>query len=119
MSHDTARTLPRAHVIYTIAVIGFIYVLHEVIPMYSNSSFLGIFASEETIGFIYMAGAAVAILGFLLAPDIIRRIGNYTTAISLVCIQIVLFWGLIAFTNPSILAILFILQSGVVLLIEM
>jgi MFS family permease len=117
MNHGTARTLPRAHVIYTIAVIGFIYVLHGVIPMYSNSSFLGLFANEQTIGFIYMAGAAVAILGFLLAPDIIRRLGNYHTTIALVCIQIVLFWGLIAFTDPMVLAILFILQSGVVSLI--
>jgi len=64
-----------------------------------------------------MAGAAVAILGFLLAPDIIRRLGNYKTAVSLVIIQIALFWGLIAFTDPAVLSILFILQSGVVLLI--
>lgn len=117
MSHGTARNLPRAHVIYTIAVIGFIYVLHSVIPMYSNSSFLGLFADERTIGFIYMAGAAVAILGFLLAPDFIRRIGNYKTAIILICIQIALFFGLITSTSPSLLAIFFILQSGVVSLI--
>ena len=113
----SVRTIPRSHIIYTIAVIGFIYVLHEVIPMYSNSSFLSLFADEQTVGFIYMAGAAVAILGFMLAPDIIRRIGNYNTAMFLVCIQIALFFGLISSTNPSVLAILFIVQSGVVSLI--
>ncbi|MBU6232013.1 MAG: MFS transporter [Patescibacteria group bacterium] len=110
-------TLPRAHTIYTIAVIGFIYVLHAVIPMYSNSSFLSLFADERTVGFIYMAGAAFSILGFLLAPGAIRRMGNYRAAIGLVIIQIALFWILIASTDPRVLALAFILQSGVVSLI--
>jgi MFS family permease len=113
----SSRILPRSHIIYTIAVIGFIYTLHAVIPMYSNSSFLALFADEQTISFIYMAGAAVAVLGFLVAPDVIRRLGNYTTSMFLVCIQIALFFGLVTATDPRILAILFILQSGVVSLI--
>lgn len=113
----SGHRLPRVHTIYTIAIIGFIYVLHGVIPMYSNSSFLGLFASEQTIGLIYMAGAAVAILGFLIAPGIIRRVGNYVTAVTLICVQIVLFYGLVSATSPQVLAALFILQAGVVSLI--
>ena len=109
--------LPRTHTVYTIAVIGFIFILHAVIPMYSNSSFLALFADERTIGFIYMAGAAFAILGFLVAPDIIRRVGNYKTAMFLVLLQIIIFYGLISATSPELLAILFILQSGIVSLI--
>lgn len=107
----------RTHFIYTIAVIGFIFTLHAVIPMYSNSSFLSLFADERTIGFIYMAGAAVAILGFLLAPEFIRRFGNYKTALFLTSLQIVIFYGLSVSTSPEAIAILFILQSGIVSLI--
>jgi len=107
----------RTHIIYTIAVIGFIYTLHGVIPMYSNSSFLALFADESTLSFIYMAGAAVSVLGFLIAPDVIRRLGNYTTAMWLVCIQIALFFGLVTSTSPQALAIFFILQSGIISLI--
>lgn len=113
----TSRPLPRSHIIYTIAVVGFIYALHLVIPMYSNSSFLSLFADEQTLGFIYMAGAAVSIFGFLIAPSIIRQFGNYATAIGLVCIQIVLFYGLIAATSPLLIAIIFIAQSAVIALI--
>src|SRR6185437_7992726 len=98
------RPLPRSHIIYTIAVVGFIYTLHLVIPMYSNSSFLSLFADERTLGYIYMLGAMVSILGFLIAPSIIRRFGNYAVAIALVCIQIVLFYGLIAATSPLLLS---------------
>jgi MFS family permease len=109
--------LPRAHVIYTIAVIGFIFTLHAVIPMYSNSSFLSLFMDEKTLGFIYMAGAAVSILGFLLAPPFIRRFGNYKTSILLICIQILIFYGIISTTSTYIITLLFILQLGIVSLI--
>ncbi|MFA6295724.1 MAG: MFS transporter [Candidatus Paceibacterota bacterium] len=106
-----------SHKVYTIAIIGFIFTLHAVIPMYSNSSFLSLFANEDLIGLIYMAGAAVGILGFLIAPILIRHIGNYTSAMLLICIQIGLFYGLISSTSPVVLASLFIIQSAVVFLI--
>ena len=111
--------IPKSQMIYTIAVIGFIYTLHAAIPYYSNSSFLALFADEQTIGYIYMAGAAVSILGFLLAPPFIRRLGNYATAMILVCIQILLFFGMIGLTSPQALAIIFILQFAVVSLISL
>lgn len=117
MQPENTPVLPKSHVIYTIAIIGFIFTLHVVVPMYSNSSFLNSFASEETVGLIYMAGAAVSILGFLLAPNIIRRIGNYKTAVILICIQALLFMGLVLSNNPASLAILFIIQTAVVSLI--
>ncbi len=112
-----SRPIPKSHAIYTIAIIGFIYTLHLVIPMYSNSSFLSLFADEQTVGYIYMAGAAFSIFGFLLAPGIIRRFGNYTVALWLVLIQIVLFYGLLASTSPLAISIFFILQSAVISLI--
>lgn len=108
---------PRSHIIYTIAVIGFIYTLHLVIPMYSNSSFLSLFANEKTLGLIYMAGAAVSILGFLITPPIIRRMGNYTTAIILICIQIVMFYGLMVSTSPELITIFFIIQTAIISMI--
>lgn len=113
------NSVPRSHTIYTIAVIGFIYTLHMVLPMYSNSSFLSLFADEQTVGFIYMASAAVSIFFFLFASSIIRRFGNYATSITLVCIQIVLFYGLVTAQSTTTIAILFILQSAVVSLISL
>lgn len=113
----STNVVSRSHTIYTIAVIGFIYTLHIVLPMYSNSSFLSLFADERTVGIIYMLGAAVSILGFLLAPPIIRRFGNYSTTIVLVCIQIVLFYFLIVSSSVAVIAMMFILQSAVISLI--
>ena len=109
--------IPRSHVIYTIAIIGFIYTLHLVIPMYSNSSFLSLFVDEQTVGLIYMTASALSILGFLIAPYIIRRFGNYVTALSFVCIQIVLFIGLVSSHSSDVIVFLFILQYAMVYLI--
>ncbi len=113
----STHVVSRSHTIYTIAVIGFIYSLHLVLPMYSNSSFLSLFADERTVGIIYMLGAAVSILGFLLSPHIISRFGNYATAIGLVCVQIVIFYTLITSSSSIVIASMFILQSAVISLI--
>lgn len=115
MKYREARL--KSHVIYTIAIIGFIYTLHMVLPMYSNSSFLELFASERTIGIIYMMGSAVTILGFLFIPFILHKLGNYATTLWLVTIQIFLFFGLTSTSDPKIIAILFILETAVVALI--
>ena len=117
MQISSARTLPKSHVIYTIAIIGFIYTLHMVLPMYSNSSFLNLFGDERMVSLIYMAGAAVSILGFLIAPSFIRRFGNYKTSVILICIQTVLFIGLFFSDSAIVISFLFILQSAVVSLI--
>ncbi len=111
------RLPTRTNVLYTIAIIGFIYTIHVAVPIYSNSSFLSLFVDEKTVGLIYMLGAALSILGFLIIPGLIRRIGNYTTAIILVCIQIALMFGLVVATSATTITVLFILQSAVVALI--
>lgn len=107
----------RSHVVYTIAVIAFIFSLHIVIPAYSNSSFLSLFADENTVGLIYMAGAALSILIFILAPYVIRLYGNFRTIFALIIIEIIIFYGLVTTTSPLWLAILFIIQSATSLII--
>ncbi|MCX6718980.1 MAG: MFS transporter [Candidatus Taylorbacteria bacterium] len=113
----TNQNLPRTHIVYTIAIIGFIYTLHYVLPMYSNSSFLSVFANERLLSIIYMAGAAVSVLCFLLAPTVIRKAGNYVTTLWLIIIQAILFYGLITVSSPIAIVILFVLQTAVISLI--
>lgn len=115
----TARAIPRSHVIYTIAVIGFIFTLHGVIPMYSNSSFLRLFADERTLSMIYMMGSAVSILAFMFAPSFIRRLGNYKASMLFVCLQVFFIYGLIASTSPLAISIFFILQMAAISLISL
>ncbi len=115
MRHNSA--LPKSHVIYTIAVIGFIYTLHLVLPMYYSSSFLSIFASEKSVGIIYMLASLATILGFLIIPFFLRKAGNYVMTLWLILIQICLFYGLTITTDPIYLSILFIIQTAIIALI--
>jgi MFS family permease len=115
--HSASSTLSRSNKIYTIAIIGFIFTLHAVIPMYSNSSFLSLFADERTLGYIYMTSAALSIFCFLIAPGVIRRLGNYKTTVILIFLQIFFFIGLVFSTSPILLSLFFILQSAVISLI--
>jgi MFS family permease len=114
-NHHHPRT--KKHAIYTIAVIGFIYTLHIVVPMYSNSSFLDVLVNEKMVSYIYMMGAAVTILGYLLAPSWIRRLGNYRASMTLVIIQILLFLGIIYSTSTGAIITFFVLQAAVISLI--
>ena len=88
-----------------------------VLPTYSNSSFLNLFAPPNIVGFIYMLGSAITILGFLFIPFLLRKIGNYTTALWLIIIQMGLIYGIANTNNPLNIALFFILQSAVVNLI--
>ncbi len=115
MQHHSA--LPKSHVIYTIAIMGFIYTLHLVLPTYSSSSFLSFYNSPQTVGLIYMLGAVVTILGFLMIPFFIRKIGNYSTSLWLILMQIGLIYGLTTTDDARLIAFFFILQTAVVALI--
>lgn len=115
MRHHAA--LPKSHMLYTIAVIGFVYTLHLVMPMYSSASFLSLYGSAQTVGLIYMTGSAVTILGFLFAPFVIRRVGNYVVALWLILIQAGLFLGITSTGDARMIALCFILQTAVVSLI--
>lgn len=117
MQTTTARAPSRSHIIYTIAVTGFIFALHIVVPMYSNSSYLSLFANERTLSFIYMTGGAATIFGFLVVPAFIRRVGNYRMTMYLILAQMALFYGLATSVEPLTITILFILQSTVAALI--
>ena len=111
------KIVPHNHMVYTITVIGFIYALHLVIPMYSNSSFLNLFADENVVGYIYMLASALTILGFLITPILIRRIGNYTTALWLIVIQIILMISIIKSDSAVHIFIYYVLQSAIVSMI--
>lgn len=113
MQTTVTRAPSRSHIIYTIAVTGFIFALHVVVPMYSNSSYLSLFADEKTLSLIYMIGAAATILGFLVAPTLVRRAGNYRLVLYLIIAQMILFYGLATSENSIAIASLFILQSAV------
>ena len=116
MKHHPSITHP-SRIVYTILVIGFIYTLHLVLPVYVNSSFLGTFTDEQTIGILYIIGSSVTIAGLFTIGKILERFGNYRTALALILIQFVLFYEFITATSFWVIATAFILSTAIVALI--
>ncbi|KKU49614.1 MAG: hypothetical protein UX71_C0010G0024 [Parcubacteria group bacterium GW2011_GWA1_47_10] len=56
---------------------GFLFSLPIALMSYINSSFLSTFVRSEMMGLTYAAASAASILGLLLAPHVLRRMGGY------------------------------------------
>jgi len=67
-------------------LVGFIFSLHTALILYSNSSFLNQFISESKLGLLYSAGSLIAIVGLLLIPKMIARIGSRITMLILIMV---------------------------------
>jgi MFS family permease len=66
-----------------------------------------------------MTGAALTILGYLLMPSLVRRLGNYSVTLWFVLIQMLLFFGLLSSESPILISFFFILQTAVVAMISL
>ena len=118
MQHNT--TTIRKHknsAIYAMLLIGFVYTIHDALPVYINSSFLGLFTTTQTIGLIYTVGSLFTILGLLVIGRVIERFGNYRTVCTLIIVQMVLMFGLMTSSWLPIIIICFVLSMGLLALI--
>jgi MFS family permease len=110
--------LYHTHTLYTICLLAFIFTLHASLPVYINSSFLGTFLSDEKVGLLYTISSIVTIIGFLSISRILRKIGNYKTAVFFCTIQLFALLGLVAFKSMWFVALSFIVSNLLVNLIS-
>lgn len=103
--------------LYTISVLSFFLALHIALPTYFNSSFLSTLTDESNLSLIYSIQAIITIIGLLSMHNILRRFGNYKTAIGLIILQMFIFYGMINFTSANVVVSLFILALSMVNLI--
>ncbi len=103
--------------LYTLLTIGFLFGLHAALPVYTNSSFLETITDENVIGWLYTSGALLTIIGFIIVPHIVERIGNYKTCISLLVAQIIIMFGLSTTQNDELIMLLFVLSIATTSLI--
>lgn len=108
MRHHSSIKKPTA--LYSIGIVGFFYALHTALPNYFNSSFLATFTDEKTVSIIYLIISLITIFGFLSMNTILRKLGNLRTSLSLILLQIVVFYGLITYQSPYAIISLFIAQ---------
>lgn len=96
--------------LFSIYLLGFLFAFHVALPTYINSSFLNVYISEKLVGIIYIIASIFTILCFLLIPFVLKKFGNYKTALFLVIFEMIALLGL-AFLNSALwLIVLFILN---------
>lgn len=116
MRHHSS--INKTNALYTIGLISFFLSLHVAIPAYFNSSFLNQFTSEDNLSFIYIIQSVITIIGLLSMHYILRKYGNYKTALTLIAIQIFLFYGLYNSNKGYIIIPLIILSLSLINLIS-
>ena len=96
---------------------SFFLALHIALPTYFNSSFLSTLTSENNLSLIYSIQAVITIIGLLSMHNILRKFGNFKTAIGLIILQMFVFYGIVNFTSSNVIIGLFILALSIVNLI--
>lgn len=109
--------MKKSSALYTISVLSFFLSLHIALPTYFNSSFLTTLVSDSSLSLIYSIQALVTIVGLLSMHNILRRFGNYKTAMGLIVLQVFVFYGIVNFTSAGVVIPLFILALSIVNLI--
>lgn len=104
-------------IIYSIGLINFIFTLHLAIPAYIDSSYLSLFASENFVGVVYMAAAGMTVLAFFLIYRVLKRYGDYATAIGLIALDAITMVGIIWGQSPVIIEISFVLNMAILALV--
>ena len=104
--------------IYAIGLINFLFTLHLAIPAYVDSSYLSLFVDQRFVGGIYMAVAAVTILAFFVIYRVLKKFGDYATAIGLVVIDAASLAGIIWGNSFPIIALSFVVNMAALALIS-
>src|SRR3989344_1284573 len=94
--------------LFPIYLVSFLFAYQAALPLYINSSFLGKFLPESSIGFLYSVSSIVTILFLVYLSKVLSKFGNYKTLITIIGLNI-LFLPLLALSLPkTILLLIFI-----------
>lgn len=108
--HPSVKSpIERTNALYALCLIGFVFALHNALPVYFNSSFLGSLTTENIIGIIYGAGSIGTIIGFLLMHRMLERWGNYRVAMAFIILEGIAFFGLTQVDTIGYAAPLFVM----------
>ncbi len=113
--HESIRHT--TNVVYSILLIGFIYAVQLVLPLYAASSFLSTFTNEQAVGMLFTFGSVVTVIGAFFIERILERFGNYKTSITLIVMSMGLLYGLISGGSIWVVGTCFVLVTATIALL--
>lgn len=103
-----------------LSVVYFLMLLlsfHYYLIIYMNSSFLHQYADEKIVGLLFTAGSLINIVIFFKISWILKKFGNYITALGAVIIEALAITGLIFADSLLLVAPLFIIHQAIITVI--
>lgn len=114
---NVMKMTPRMRALTYLYFAHFLFVLNYALPVYVASSLLEQFFPTAIIGMLYASGAALAILAVPAIPNILRCMGNFTAAVALIGMDIAITTALALASTPTLVALFFILDQALTVLI--
>lgn len=109
----------RAHrqFLFALYLLGFLYTIHNTLPVYLDSSFAATLVGEKGVGIVFAAGALLSILAFIGMPTFLRRFGNYQITLWFLAAELLSLLVLTFAPSPLILLAAFVVRFVAVALI--
>ena len=108
MPFTVASGKPYIHysIIYILSVI---FAFHNVLVIFTNSSYIEKYVDPTAVGTLYTVGSAIAVLVFLFISRILRILGNVVLTLTLAVLEITALLLLGLSTNPGLVIVAFVL----------
>lgn len=112
--YSELRTASRTRHVFFVHYLALLFLsLHWACVLYVNSSYLGQFMDEHTVGILYFLGALITILAFLNASHVLTRFGNTRVTILLAVLEFLVLIGMALASYAPLIIILFILHQAI------
>lgn len=102
----------------SVYLLSFFLTLHIAVPVYINSSFLGILTSPKNVGLVYTAASLLAIIALYFIPRLLKTIGDFRATLIFLTLELGAFFGLATLKDPVLLIGLFIASYVLIYLIS-
>jgi len=107
----------KSHTLFSVYLLGFLYAFRTALPTYINSSFLNVYISERVVGLIYIFASIFTVLCFFYLPFVLKRFGNFKTALTLIIAELIALLGLVFINNSLWLIIVFVVNLAIIPLV--
>ncbi|MFC1802146.1 MFS transporter [Patescibacteria group bacterium] len=109
--------MKKNNILKVIYFTGFLIALQSALPAYINSTFLNLFIPEKFVGLLYTLGSILTIVILIYASELLTKFGNYKSTITTILIYLISFIFLVFSNSPQIIAIAFIVNFTMMMII--
>src|SRR3989338_658881 len=109
---------PKKSPLVFVYLLSFFFTLHIAVPVYINSSFLGVLSSPARVGIIYSDASPLPIFTLYFIRRFLKSVGDFRATLNFLAAETATFFGLATLKDPVLLMALFIASYVLIYLIS-